>query len=135
MKRRLFNVAALASLALCAAALGLWARSYWRWDGLSFDSQFRSDFSQYSYKVESRAGIVLAQRSVSRFDTGDRAWWTRPGRRAFSEPAGNATFDEVLRRHGRRMAGFDPHDPSPTPPGREARGSLRAANFPLLPRY
>jgi 4-amino-4-deoxy-L-arabinose transferase-like glycosyltransferase len=69
MKRRLFNLAAILSLVICAATLVLWARSHWRKDRVGYFDGRRmyvlvSRHGSFGYQADAFGAIGVLQKDA-----------------------------------------------------------------------
>src|ERR1051326_8712062 len=58
MRRRAFNVLSAISLLMCLATAGLWVRSYWRCDWLTYSAKLAADRQQDRDLLYSQYGVV-----------------------------------------------------------------------------
>src|SRR5688500_13336017 len=89
VKRRLFTLAAAASLVLCVATVGLWVRSYWWRDGLTLRLGMNPDYTATSLSLVTgkggvrlshhREGEWVARRLVPMVDVSKRWLWVGSG--------------------------------------------------------
>jgi hypothetical protein len=94
MRRRLFNLAAVGSLVLCALTIAIWVRSYWRGDSI-----YRRDGDRY-HSFVSEQGTLTSQQKRSSPDGAAAAPKPSGAWKYLGYEAGGASASPVATRFG-----------------------------------
>jgi hypothetical protein len=83
VRRRLFNLAVVASFVLCVTTVALWVRGRvsWNYDQISFNGRTRDDGAQTSLRASNTPfGIDVGRVRANTFALAERGWHFRSSR-------------------------------------------------------